>query len=43
MILKCGPGEAWRRSVGPVWSTMKKACRESRGKEQPAYSKTLEG
>jgi hypothetical protein len=29
-VLKCGAGEGWRRSVGPIVWEMKKYYRESR-------------
>jgi hypothetical protein len=29
-VLKCGAGEGWRRSIGPIIREMKKCCKESR-------------
>jgi len=37
--LKCGAGEGWRRSVGPILWEMKKCYIESERREYPAYSK----
>jgi len=34
-VLKCGAGEGWKRSVGPVLRKLKKYCTQSRKKGMP--------
>jgi hypothetical protein len=41
--LKCGAGEGWRRSVGPIVSKMKKHYVEQGGNKCPMYNKKKEG
>jgi hypothetical protein len=44
--LKCGDGERWRRSIGPIVWKMKKyyeQYKESRGQGYPTYHKQKEG
>jgi hypothetical protein len=42
-VLKCGAGEGWRRSDGPIVWKMKKHYIEQGGKKYPTYSKKKEG
>jgi len=41
--LKCGAGEGWRRSAGPIGQEMRKYEKESMIREYPIYNKQKEG
>jgi hypothetical protein len=42
-VLKCGAGEGWGRSVGPIMWKIKEYYDESGGREFATYKKKKEG
>jgi hypothetical protein len=41
--MKCGAGEGWRGSFGPIACKMKSIKQSQGGQEYPTYSKKKEG